>query len=178
MTITEALHKLDPANDSHWTTDGLPVLDVVSKLVGKTVTRDELDPEYCRDVAIEPEVDDTTQSQKVSLKSEELARTIATLEKKRNAISNELRQAQLQYSACLEIEARMSPQNDTKARRAYLEQANARRAERAGIVAQGMAILHGVDPSKLEVRAPIDQAMQRKTGFGKNRPSIRKVDKK
>lgn len=38
-TIKEALGKLDPANEDHWTSDGLPRLDVMKDLVGEAVTR-------------------------------------------------------------------------------------------------------------------------------------------
>ncbi len=37
--ITEALAKLDPMTDEHWTKSGLPDVDAVSNLVGEKVTR-------------------------------------------------------------------------------------------------------------------------------------------
>lgn len=40
--ILEALKKLDPKNDEHWTTEGLPRLDVLKDLTGSQVTRDAL----------------------------------------------------------------------------------------------------------------------------------------
>jgi Asp-tRNA(Asn)/Glu-tRNA(Gln) amidotransferase C subunit len=40
--VHKALAKLDPATDLHWTEDGLPALDMVSKLAKATVTREEL----------------------------------------------------------------------------------------------------------------------------------------
>lgn len=42
LTIAEVLAKMDPKNDAHWTNDGLPRLDILSKAVGRDVTRDEL----------------------------------------------------------------------------------------------------------------------------------------
>ena len=40
--ITDALSMLDPALDDHWTSDGLPRMDVMCDLVGKTITRQEV----------------------------------------------------------------------------------------------------------------------------------------
>ena len=57
MTILEALKKLDPANASHWTSDGLPKVDIVSSLVSDKVTREdiaEIAPEFIRDGQVLP----------------------------------------------------------------------------------------------------------------------------
>ena len=51
MTIKEALQKLDPKNDEHWTQDGMPKLDVLSEIAGVKVTRKEATeaaPEFVR----------------------------------------------------------------------------------------------------------------------------------
>lgn len=52
--IKAALAKLDPANDEHWTTDGLPRLDAIEALVGSAVARKDITnaaPEFTRGVA-------------------------------------------------------------------------------------------------------------------------------
>lgn len=53
MTLTEALQSLDPANDSHWTGQGLPMVDIVRELAGdENVTRaaiNEVAPDLTRD---------------------------------------------------------------------------------------------------------------------------------
>lgn len=52
--IKAALAKLDPANDEHWTTDGLPRLDAVEAMVGSAVSRKDITnaaPEFTRGVA-------------------------------------------------------------------------------------------------------------------------------
>lgn len=41
--INDALSKLDPADDNHWTKGGKPDVDTVSKLVGATVSRKDID---------------------------------------------------------------------------------------------------------------------------------------
>ena len=40
--ILHSLSKLDVANDDHWTTDGLPRLDIVNEIVGEAVTRADI----------------------------------------------------------------------------------------------------------------------------------------
>jgi hypothetical protein len=49
--ILEAVQALDPANDEHWTTDGLPRLDAVENLLGAGVSRKNVTnaaPDYTR----------------------------------------------------------------------------------------------------------------------------------
>jgi hypothetical protein len=41
-SIEEVLKLLDPHNNDHWTSNGLPRADVVSRLMGRTVNRGEL----------------------------------------------------------------------------------------------------------------------------------------
>lgn len=43
MDLKDAIAKLDPANDAHWTDEGLPRLDALSSLAGRKVTRGEID---------------------------------------------------------------------------------------------------------------------------------------
>ena len=40
--IAEALAKLDPDDDQHWTTDGAPRIDAVGEILGAKVTRDQV----------------------------------------------------------------------------------------------------------------------------------------
>ena len=42
LSISAALDELDDELDHHWTADGLPRVEVVSELVGRTVTRSEI----------------------------------------------------------------------------------------------------------------------------------------
>lgn len=53
-TIKEAISSLDHDNDDHWTSTGLPKLDVVQDLAGETVTRQQAEaaaPNYNRAAA-------------------------------------------------------------------------------------------------------------------------------
>lgn len=42
MSLIEALKNLDPENNDHWTSDGLPRLDVLKNLIGTQVTREQI----------------------------------------------------------------------------------------------------------------------------------------
>ncbi len=49
--ILTAIDMLDASNDEHWTNAGLPAVDAVSGIVGRTVTRAEINeaaPEFMR----------------------------------------------------------------------------------------------------------------------------------
>lgn len=56
MTLEEAIEKLDPDNDEHWTQQGLPKLEPLVEMLGKPVTRKEVEqvaPDANRDEARE-----------------------------------------------------------------------------------------------------------------------------
>lgn len=49
--IRDALAKLDPANDEHWTKDGLPAMEAVNALLPAPITRERLStvaPDFVR----------------------------------------------------------------------------------------------------------------------------------
>ncbi|UZT28680.1 hypothetical protein pD_gene0073 [Vibrio phage 033B] len=51
ITLLEALGKLDPTNEDHWTADGLPRIDPLSEMVGIAVQRQSVTavaPEFTR----------------------------------------------------------------------------------------------------------------------------------
>ncbi len=63
MNIKQALESLDPSNDEHWTADGLPLMDVMSELVGGhgNLTRAQVtdaSPDFTRQSAAEKIVAD------------------------------------------------------------------------------------------------------------------------
>ncbi len=56
MELKKALSQLDPANDGHWTSNGSPRVDVISEMVGATLTRQAITdaaPELMRESAPE-----------------------------------------------------------------------------------------------------------------------------
>lgn len=53
-TVADALQALDPANEEHWTARGVPSIEAMTKMLGRVVTRAEIEavaPEYTRSVA-------------------------------------------------------------------------------------------------------------------------------
>ena len=53
-TVADALQALDAANDEHWTARGVPSIEAMTKLLGRSVTRAEIEevaPDYTRSVA-------------------------------------------------------------------------------------------------------------------------------
>jgi archaellum component FlaC len=58
LPVKEAVEKLDPSNDAHWTQDGLPLVDAVRILAGNPgVTRDDINkalPGFVRPQAATP----------------------------------------------------------------------------------------------------------------------------
>lgn len=56
LTLEDALKRLDPADDAHWTKGGLPDLNVLKELTGQVVKRQDVDDVaegYTREVAAE-----------------------------------------------------------------------------------------------------------------------------
>jgi len=63
-TLRAALGQLDPANNDHWTTQGLPRMDVLAGIVGEQVDRralNELVPGFNRAAAQKAKGDEHTQ---------------------------------------------------------------------------------------------------------------------
>ena len=53
-TVANALQALDPANDEHWTSRGVPSIEALTKMLGQAVTRAEIEaaaPDFTRSVA-------------------------------------------------------------------------------------------------------------------------------
>ena len=66
MEITQALAQLDPANESQWTSDGLPRVEAVVELVGHDVTRKQITdaaPTFSRSVPVPGGSDTAPQEQ-------------------------------------------------------------------------------------------------------------------
>lgn len=63
-TIIDALQALDPTNDSQWTTEDLPRLDVMKELLSRAVTREEVSaaaPTFTRSNPVVGAASDTTE---------------------------------------------------------------------------------------------------------------------
>lgn len=76
MNIKDALAQLDPQNNDHWTGDGLPLVQAVSDLVGKDVSRKEVTdalPGFSRALAIKNATGTQVASQVVNTPTSEQA---------------------------------------------------------------------------------------------------------
>lgn len=76
MNIKDALAQLDPQNNDHWTGDGLPLVQAVSDLVGKDVSRKEVTdalPGFSRALAIKNATGTQVASQAVNTPTSEQA---------------------------------------------------------------------------------------------------------
>jgi len=89
-TLIETLRQLDPANDAHWTQNGLPRLDVLSASIGSDVTRNDVAaaaPSFRRDhlelpAPVEPEPEAPTNADM----AEDVAATRALLEQQLSGV--------------------------------------------------------------------------------------------
>jgi hypothetical protein len=82
MHIKKALTKLDPANDEHWTTDGLPLVDFVQTMVKKTITREDITnaaPDLTRHPPVEGNTADAEEAE-AEAEAEEVADPVAEAE--------------------------------------------------------------------------------------------------
>ncbi len=173
MTIKEALGQLDPANDAHWTIDGLPVIAVVAGLVGdEHLSREVItasDPDFCREAAKEAKAngvqDEEPKEKTPKVTSKDIEAQLNHLAKCRADLDAEIKRTQQKYSALLEKEERereRKGQGNIIGR--YIKEQNKIRARRHSVID---------DP-----RAQIDKAMERKRGFGRNRPNMKPPEKK
>jgi len=193
--IVAALEQLDPKNDNHWTADLLPRLEAVKLLASdQSVTRamiEEAMPGFTRAgkaavtvISTPPETSDASaqtgsgmdDTQAESLQEEPgsdaaferaKARMVAAAERKAAAHQE---YAQAVQEVDVHIQARESAgQNETLADHlaGYFEGQRLIREQRARRTLE----LRGVSlKDLLPSRAPIDNAMARKTGMGMKRP--------
>lgn len=162
MDIKQALAQLDPANDSQWTSDGLPVIAVVSDLVGVKVTRKQITeaaPEFIRETASAPAVaaeqtadddggetpavveqESAWEPQAADEPIDELAaaeRAVADAERALADAKRALDAAQRRRDKIILARERAGQNSNSSAIRAYIDRSN---AERAAAVEQQRAL--------------------------------------
>lgn len=196
--IKIALNSLNPEDDTLWTNDGLPRMDVVEGLLNdKAITRKqvtEADPEFCRDTAkvrcekpkenendIHPEVQagnqEETQAPQIDPEEQlrahimELDEAIRKLSEERTKLDQEIHKLQL-YRDRLQTESHTShsAKEDMKARMRYIQSQNEARAKR---YEKGRKILQIIGKDGLNPKSKLDQAMSRKRQRGTKRPPPR-----
>ncbi len=199
-TITEALGLIDPAEDYQWTSEGLPRMDVIERMVGdRAITRKEVtdaDPEFCREVAIQrrasapreesdngpdSEVQEQGRQEKAQgeIDPEEAVRDallavsteIEALTAERAEIDKAIDQQMLQQQKLQHLsQSQHSATADMKARIAFVHSQNDQRAKR---FERGRKIMAVIGKHGLNPLSRLDQAMRRKTARGTRRPPPR-----
>ncbi|QJI53349.1 hypothetical protein vBAcoSR7M_27 [Alteromonas phage vB_AcoS-R7M] len=133
MSLLDALKKLNPGDDSHWTTDGLPLLTVVKDLYGSAVTRaqiaevapgftrskfDELGSSDSTDAELTEvkavDVSDVVESDEVEpLETEETDSEFSALEKRKAEIQNTINEAKAELTKVVAQMDRIIEKNAT-----------------------------------------------------------------
>ena len=195
--ILKALQELDVLDDDNWTTDGAPLVDVVSKIVGEAVTRRDIveaSPAFSRsnpsgevieseEETTDPEEASTDKNQDVSvalnkMSFEELQDVYDNLAEQRlknekavEALKEEGAKLKLQQGEVkVWLHSFKENSSDTSAIQDYIKSQTAARADRA---ARRNKVLQHISPKDMDPRAPIDAAMSRKTNRGTARPTDR-----
>lgn len=189
--ILQALNRLDPSDDSQWTGDGLPRLDVVERLAGRRgIKRQEVteaDAEFTRDTAAarlreemersESEATEAEQAEGSSTEETELEALQKRLDKARDAhrlAKAELANAQRAMDGYITRQAWSQPrQSSTASIQHYLGKQRELRDQKVRhqqVVDQKLKEA-GIDAAT-STKSPLDQAMGRKTGFGQQRPQV------
>lgn len=154
MDIKDAIAKLDPADNDMWTEDGLPRLAVLSRMMGREVTRDELHntrPGLTRKSLEAPDKEDIVEEKgDLELLKERLA-TLDGIYEKTTAALNEAKLAQSEVEKMRDdvlgkIEAE-SPRikNDFEPFAAFIKRAKEDRLKRAGRFEEVKKALAGID---------------------------------
>jgi hypothetical protein len=193
MNLREALSQLDPENDDHWTSNGDPLIDVVTAKMGTKVTREEIvnsAPKFSRSNFVIPEMPSAPEPTKsddvydVPGESEPITDEHLALRNRSKALNAESGQLRDQIEGCKkrqgEIQNEMivleqklagyqTHQTNQQSIQAYIKSQNKIRIERA---MARQELLKRVDPNALAGSAPIDQAFARKTKRGMQRPQM------
>lgn len=193
MDLKQALSKLNHQDDSHWTSDGLPRIDILAELTGdKELTRKavtEASPQLTRESfaeALEEEVSDVlSRSMNEVLRSEELTReALEALSTKAEAklrekkgIEDELRQLWAKVQVCernLIAFSRANKNRGNSGVKDYLERQRKNRERRAAraqeFIDSGTTAKDVIDV--INSKSKLDQAMNQR-GSKNPRPPAR-----
>lgn len=185
MEISEALELLEPLNDEHWTTDGLPRVDIVADLIGddklKRADIMKAAPDFVRPVSDSKEtiVEDVDTDQtgveavealsyedQLAVEYSTLNAEQATLHKQINALTQELKGVTAKAHRVAGLMQRMRKQSPNKDIQDFLAtQAKVReeKAERVKAL-EGTNInelLRSVGPSKIDQALKVRKPAQR-----------------
>ncbi len=175
MDLKEALQLLEFDNENHWTSDGLPVVAVVSEILDRTVTRKEIteaDPSFTRatlapkDESVEaPEASEEELEERPDPREllETADRELAVLEAELKTLQGRVRDKVAERQ---ELDRQVTEEYDFKTdqdrRMAHIRAGNERRHK---LALERQALLKTIDPKVLaQVQAPIDQAARTRKG--------------
>lgn len=179
MDLKEALSLLDHEDDSHWTSDGQPVLAVVSDLVGRKVSREEIieaAPEMSRQAEEpkddeildeEPEAEEESGEPDVAQLLAQCDAEIVATDAELKSLAKKLEGLQLKRQ---ELQRLVTSDYDYKTdmdrRLDHIRKSNARKAQ---IAADRQAMLAQLPP---EVRATIGSPIDRAAPGRKAQPKV------
>lgn len=166
MDIREALQQLDPQDDAHWTVGGDPKLDALIQILGEHVTRKEVieaAPRFTRENPLLDEEDEVTVEENPEVQLAEAARAL-------NEAKAKLSEATAKVDAKIMAEEAEKEPAHVLNMRNIQEYLNRQRQNKLERVEHRRELLGKIDPRDLQVLAPIDAAMQRKTARGVQRP--------
>lgn len=197
MNILDALKNLDTLDNDHWTKEGDPRIDVVSSLLGRTVTRQEIidaSPKFNRENPL-PQEEGSVAPERNSLRdflsgeitdrnftkflvdipSDELESTTEILSMMLEDTLERIRQGEalkMELKRCIgltnaRIRREIPDMTNQDAIRAYIQS----EAHSRGVRFQKTKeIAELIDLKNIDPRAPIDAAMARRTARGTKRP--------
>ena len=176
--ILEALGKLDPANENHWTADGLPRIETVRMLAGdQGITREQITaeaPDFSRSSAViapastespaveaQPEAEVVDYSEAIEKAKYEVDR----LTEIRNEVTEALAKATKDLDDLIDLQHKEGPVETTDtaiqgylaSQRAVLEE----RARRNKVLAESGVTLQDIQQLIPQV-SPLDQALSKK----------------
>ena len=176
--ILEALGKLDPANENHWTADGLPRIETVRMLAGdQGITREQITaeaPDFSRTTAAlppavteTPEAEDQPQAEVVDYSEaiEKAKYEVDRLTQIRNEVNEALAKATKDLDDLIDLQHAEGPVETTDtaiqgylaSQRAVLEE----RARRNKVLAESGVTLQDIQQLIPQV-SPLDQALSKK----------------
>ena len=175
--ILEALGKLDPANENHWTADGLPRIETVRMLAGdQSITREQITaeaPDFSRETAALPPtetpaaVEEQAPAEAVDYSEaiEKAKAEVGRLTEIRNEVDAALTKATKDLDDLIDLQQAESPVETTDtaiqgylaSQRAVLEE----RARRNKVLAESGVTLQDIQQLIPQV-SPLDQALSKK----------------
>ncbi len=174
MNLLEALDKLDPGLEDHWTQAGLPKLEVLQNFIGEVVTREDIEeasPGFKRDSVDLNDIGLEKEEIAINKLKEEIKSKDHSINKKREEIILLNKQIEMEGRELEKIKNKLellypggTNQENIKN---YIKSQNEIRIAKHERTAK---ILKDIDPKILNPRSPLDTAMMRKNSRGNKRP--------